>query len=548
MPLPRPGVLNAAPAWGCRLLAALLILGAAAAHLLYLSVHCPLDLAPDEAHYWDWSRHLDWSYYSKGPLVAWLIRASCELFGDASVRLTGSLMPAVRLPAVVCSTLLLVSLYILTRQTFRCERLAVLGVAAALTLPVISVGASIMTIDAPYTCCWGWALVFAHRAVFRDSLTAWVLTGLAVGLGILAKYTMVLFVPSLALFLLTTPAYRGLLWRRGFWSMCAVAALCCTPILIWNAQHGWVTVLHVIGLTGFADGPKDEPSFYWSGPFVLFGSQAALLLVFWFVCWLSAMVIHRPTREQDPDCRYLWWLSAPMFAVFLAFSFKTGGGEVNWPVTTYLSGLVLAAPWLVRQLASARTFYRRWSYTTLTVACVGGMTLSVFMHRTDLLYPLLSRLTGPETQQNPYPLRKLDPSCRLRGWQDLGKEVDRVRQRVRDEEGAEPILAGCGWAMPGELGFYCEGHPPAYSLGLSMGDRHSQYDLWHNPLDDVKSFRGRTFLVVGASNRQRLTEGFERVEEAGRYVHRVDGHSLSEWQFLICRGYKGLKPQDEEHH
>src|SRR5579863_88185 len=101
------------------LVAALLVAASAGLRIAYMAHRCPLDLAPDEAHYWDWSRHLDWSYYSKGPLVAWLIRASCALFGPASLRLTGSLMPAVRLPAVLCSSLLLLSLYILTIQTCR---------------------------------------------------------------------------------------------------------------------------------------------------------------------------------------------------------------------------------------------------------------------------------------------------------------------------------------------------------------------------------------------------------------------------------------------
>src|SRR5450432_118983 len=120
--------------WRWRILAALLILGAGALHITYLATHCPLDLAPDEAHYWDWSRHLDWSYYSKGPLVAWMMRGSCALFGDLSVRLCGNLMPAVRLPAALCSAVLLVSLYVLTVQTFRRERLALAVVALALTL------------------------------------------------------------------------------------------------------------------------------------------------------------------------------------------------------------------------------------------------------------------------------------------------------------------------------------------------------------------------------------------------------------------------------
>src|SRR5262245_53653374 len=75
--------------WLWRGLALLLILTAAGLRLLYLVSEGSLDLAPDEAHYWDWSRRLDWSYYSKGPLVAYLIRAGCWLAGPWSQRLTG---------------------------------------------------------------------------------------------------------------------------------------------------------------------------------------------------------------------------------------------------------------------------------------------------------------------------------------------------------------------------------------------------------------------------------------------------------------------------
>src|SRR5437868_13557252 len=103
--------------WVWRSLAAALILGSAALHVAYLVRDCPLDLAPDEAHYWDWSRHLDWSYYSKGPLVALLIRGSCELFGSLSEALTGDLALAIRLPAIACGALLLTSMYVLTVQT-----------------------------------------------------------------------------------------------------------------------------------------------------------------------------------------------------------------------------------------------------------------------------------------------------------------------------------------------------------------------------------------------------------------------------------------------
>src|SRR5688500_7223721 len=54
-----------------------------------------LELSPDEAHYWEWSRRLDWSYYSKGPFVAYLIALSTALGGSTDL--------FVRLPAVLLS-------------------------------------------------------------------------------------------------------------------------------------------------------------------------------------------------------------------------------------------------------------------------------------------------------------------------------------------------------------------------------------------------------------------------------------------------------------
>src|SRR5437870_13319168 len=105
-----------------RLAAGGLILTSVLFHLAYLICDCPLDLAPDEAHYWHWSRHLDWSYYSKGPLAAWLIRASCEVFGGLSVQLVGTEMLAVRLPAVASQALLLAGLNVLAADALRSPR------------------------------------------------------------------------------------------------------------------------------------------------------------------------------------------------------------------------------------------------------------------------------------------------------------------------------------------------------------------------------------------------------------------------------------------
>src|SRR5881398_1203766 len=75
----------------CRLALIAWLLAWAVVNIVYLNRFCPIDLSGDEAQYWDWSRQLELSYYSKGPLVAYIIRTSCAIFGET--------MPAVRYPA-----------------------------------------------------------------------------------------------------------------------------------------------------------------------------------------------------------------------------------------------------------------------------------------------------------------------------------------------------------------------------------------------------------------------------------------------------------------
>jgi hypothetical protein len=521
---------------GClRILAGLLILGATGVRIAYLAHDCPLDLAPDEAHYWDWSRHLEWSYYSKGPLVAYLIRAGCVLAGNLSQQWTGSEMLAVRLPAVICGALLLVSVYILTRQIYGNERMAVAVVALALTLPVVAAGSELMTIDAPYACCWGWALVLGYCAIFGRSAWAWPAAGIVVGLGILAKYTMVLWLPSVGLFLLFSPEYRRLLWRPGFWITNAVAAACCLPILIWNFTHDWVTVRHVNGLAGL-----NNEGVRWLGPVVYVGIQCALFLGFWFITWVLAMWAYRPWLQPNAGTTYLWWMSAPMFAVFLAFGLKTGGGEPNWPITAYISGLVLTAGWIARRMSAPERWRRRLIGWNMAATCGLGLALIVIMHHTDWIYPLLSGIVGPATAEQPLPLRNIDPTCRLRGWPTLAQEVDRLRSELVVEN-IEPILAGTSWALPGEIGFYCQGHPAVYSIGLPLGERHSQYDLWHpNPIADPEAFKDRTFIVVGGGLTPEFVKAFDQVEAPRWVVHYQGGQPIAQWPVLVCRRYHGV--------
>ncbi len=522
----------------CILLAALTILGVAALRVAYL-LHGPLDLAPDEAHYWDWSRNLDWNYYSKGPLVAWIIRASCELLGPFSASYTGSLTFAVRAPAVLFGSLLLAAVYTLTVQTARSHRLALLTVLAFLTSPAISAGSTLMTIDSPYTCAWAWALVLTLHAVRTDALWAWLAAGAVICLGVLAKYTMAVFVPSLALFLLCSPTRRALFLRPGPWLLVLVAATSAIPVLLWNASHGWVTFKHVADIAG----ANKEGGLKWFGPLQFLGGQAALMLGVWFILWLLALAAYRPTSDEDEGRQYLWWLSVPVFVLFLGASLKKGGGEINWPVTAYLSGGVLAAIWAAGVMERGGPWARRALGAAVAVGVLLGLAGVAMMHASVSLYPVLTRLVGAPGPTQPFPLRKIDPTSRLRGWRELAAEVDRVRGEMDEDV----VLAGSGWTIPGMLGVYCQGHPKVYCVGRALGERHSQYDMWENPIEHASKFMGKTFVVVGVPS-SALQPAFDSVEMRPPLVVKVAGQPIVAHYVWVCRGFKGFPIVEHERH
>ena len=501
------------------------VLASFALNLVYLARVCPHDLAPDEAHYWDWSRQPDWAYYSKGPLVAWFIRVSCRVFGDTPF--------GVRFPAAVCSALLVVAVYRLAVDHFG-PRVGLHTLLAGLTLPLVSTGAIVMTIDAPLLACWAWAAVAVRRG-------CWTAAGLLCGVGVLAKLTMLLFPVCVGLWLLASggrkpsegwgewlrpPALGGLTppARLGqFLTLSGLALVGLAPQLVWNATHGWVNLAH-LGWQGTGAG-RGSPGLL--GPPEFVATQAGVLLGFWLVAGVMAC------RRRDPRTALLWWLTVPVWLLFAAVSLSAKP-QANWPAVAYVGGLPLAVAWVIHPGRSA------WVGRGLLAACGVGVALSVVVHFPALVRPALARLAGPATAADPSPVRRLDPSSRLAGWQTLAKEVDRLRNQVRAETGDEPLVAGMSWTLPGELAFYCDGRPTVYSFSLAAGERHSQYDVWRpNPTADAQAFRGRAFVYVGELNPD-ILGAFERVGPPVEVTASDGGIPVNRWVVRACYGFRGF--------
>ncbi|MEE8185982.1 MAG: glycosyltransferase family 39 protein, partial [Thermodesulfobacteriota bacterium] len=196
----------------------------------------PFGLTPDEAHYWEWSRRLDLSYYSKGPAVAYIIAFFTAIFGDTEF--------GVRIGAVLASLVGSALLFVITRDVFKSDRAAFFSALLPNFTPLYSVGSVLMTTDAPFIMAWGLCVYLLRNAVKEESWTYWYMAGLIAGIGLLSKYTMAMIFPCFLLYLVFVKRDRHWLLRKEPYIALIISLIIFSPVIFWNMKYDWVTIKH----------------------------------------------------------------------------------------------------------------------------------------------------------------------------------------------------------------------------------------------------------------------------------------------------------------
>lgn len=538
LPLPHPTTTSAwALPWltaqRCRAIMIVTIAAVFLGHFAYLRHNCPIDLAEDEAYYWDWSRQLDISYYSKGPLTAWMIRASCAVFGDT--------MPGVRFPALVMRAGLAVCTWWLTRRLFGSRRLALGAVLLGYTVPMFLAAGLIITTDPPFLFCLGVATCFAAVALFDQKRWAWIALGATVGAGFLVKFSMPVWYVGLLAYLLIDRPSRFWLKTRWPWISLLAAAPFAIPVVLWNIRHGWVTVLHVGEDVGVRDGGFSPRNFldFWLGQAGVVGPALFVLMMAGVV---SALRLRRlrllaPSIEDDParGLRFLLSFAMPIFVGVILTSLRKHP-SANWAAGSYFPLVILTAHFVARQLRNPRQWvWWRWLFYP---AIGSGLALVVAAHNTPALYPALIRLSAR------YPSLHLsartDPTYRLQGWTEAGAVIsERLRQMPPGT-----LLLAADYQTTAELAFYAAGQPRTYCAGSyfhdpSIREPFSQYDMWPNRRLDDPALAGRSALYLGRINDD-VRNAFATVEQLPPIQVQKNGLPIRDLALWRCSGFKGM--------
>ena len=391
----------------------LAILGALTAARLLALVLSPSELGFDEAQYWAWSRDFAFGYFTKPPLIAWVIGAETALCG------TGSACVRAASPLFHFGTA--IALAALARRFYGGPAGFWTGIFYAI-MPGIAVSSFLITTDVFLLFFWSLALLSLAAHLDRPRLSTALAFGLAAGLGLNAKYAMI-YLPALVfLSALMMPRLRPALFRWESAAGLVLMLLLIAPNLLWNAANGFATFEHTA-----------NDNIGWSlsrlnavKGFEFLGAQFAVAGPVVFGAMLNALFLGARTEKPATD-RLILVLSWPILLAITIQGFLAQA-NINWGATAYPAGVVLATALVIRH---------RWRFFFVTNLLVCGLVSLALIAVTAVFDPV--NASGPARQMR-----------QLGGWTETGDNLAAVAANAGAKRvviDGRALTAGMIWAL-----------------------------------------------------------------------------------------------------
>ncbi len=464
--------------------------------LLYVN---PFDLGPDEAQYWSWSRDFAFGYFSKPPMIGWVIGLSTAVCtgGEACVRLASPLFHGF--------TALM--LFFLAQRMFN-DRTAFWTAVIYATLPGIWFSSGLITTDVPLMFFWSVALLSLYA--FREERSwPWAFAlGAAIGLGLMSKYAMLYFLIGMGIVVVLDARTReALSGARAIVAM-ILAALIFLPNIWWNATHDFSTITHTAANANWGAelfNPEKLIEFI-GGQFAIFGP-----LLFGSLVVLVFQLAQR-WKTRDAFDEKLVWLAAfvvPALAVGLVQAFISRA-NANWAASAYVAATPLVIAWLL----TGR--WRRLLPASFALHNLFGLILALFV-----IFPTIITWVGRENDFK-----------RVRGWEEIGKFVERRANAGFEDQPYTAVLTNDRLTYA-ELLYYAPDLEAPLTIWDGNGVPENHFELTA-PLTEELS--GQVLLVGRGRRVEHIVDRFESAEQIDTLSVDIGGGRTRSYDLYVLHG------------
>lgn len=410
-----------------------------------------IDLLPEEAYYWNYAQYPALGYLDHPPMVAWLIWIGTLVSGDSEF--------GVRIGATLSWLATAYFAFRLSNNLFG-RMSAFLALLLLSILPFFFAIGAVMTPDAPLTAAWAGALYFLERAMLGNRSNAWLGAGVCIGLGMLSKYTIALLGPATLVFLIIDPESRRWFWTKWPYLCAALAGILFSPVIAWNATHGWASF-------------QFQGSRRWLAEDIHFSADTLVMSIATLIgpigLCLAGAAMGRLVRSPDRlhtrnRAAFIIVMTLVPLSVFVDFSLFHAV-KLNWTGPVWLSLLPAMASVVATAVAGGRM--------PRFVAA-----LKVAIKTSILLFSLLPHYLA-------LGLPFIGYSGSLRGlptaWEEFVSQAEKIRANVESETGYSPLLVGMDtYNIASELRFYSKGRTALENITSRnlFGKNGLMFDVW----------------------------------------------------------------------
>jgi len=436
--------------------------------LLYMG---QVPLIPDEMYYWVYSQRMDLGFLDHPPLISWLVALGTSLAGDTIFGVRLALIPL---------TLIAAWLMYLYGATMGGRTTGLVCVLMLTVLPFFSLSGLLMTPDAPMLIAWIAALYCFKRALLDDQPWAFVGLGLAMGFGLLSKYSIALLAPAGLVFMLIDRRSWHWFARPEPYLSVLLATLIFSPVLVWNAQNEWASFL-------FQSTRRlvENPEF--ASHLVL---VYAVLLLSPVVALAGLMAFGSARKELSPDQRkrrFMLTMAGVPLLIFLAYGSSTMI-KFHWTLPPWIALFPMITALLNRDLQATRESVGRM-HRALMAAWVPSILTLVLAYGL-LLHALTLGLPG---------LRMSDFGTGYLTWNEAAEEIERLEAEIEAATGKQPLIASTTkWGGAAAIAWY--GRPAMLDqvTGQNLiGMSGSMWEYWF----DADQPADRPILLVNRSDK-----------------------------------------------
>ena len=435
----------------------------------------------DEAQYWLWSQNLDWGYFSKPPMVAWLIALANQFSDNATL--------SMKLVSLFFYPLITLIVYGITKEIFQ-DKTAFFAGMVFLTMPAVSLSSIIISTDVPLFLFWSLTLYLFILSLKTNKTRYWMATGFFAGLGLLSKHNMILFLPSVFVYLLWSRENRKVLMNPKLYFSMLIAFLIFLPNLFWIVQNDFITFSH---LKEISQVERDLFHLDKLGGFLL--DQLAVFGLISFS--LLLIFLYKVKLYKNNEYLKLLLVFSFLFLLVISFQALISRAFANWAAPAYVAGSVIVG----YMLSKAKI----WVFI---VAITLNMTLSAVIYHYDFL-----------AQKLDIELHKgNDPFKKDRGWPEFARELDLIKISYPDH-----YILGLDRTVLFKTAFYTNPHILNVQIfnPEKIKSNHFQFS------QDLNLLRGKNFILI--SNSKDITK-ISKFFDISRFIKEIKIPIHSDYQ------------------